>query len=164
MEKTKNSRYKKNKHGAHVAHSSKTNRHYFILFLIILFIIVIGIYFMVPYISSKEEHNNNKTTAFDKLTLSGLHKFENNKNLSSENLSITVENGLTKVRGTIINNSNDTLEELYCIYTLFDSSTNAVYEFRISVLKIEANSSCSFSSVCIEDLSDVTNYSVKLAE
>lgn len=154
---------KKNKKGAHAAEPSKSKNPYLILFIIILFVIIIGIYFKVTYIKPKDD-DTQRFSNNDNLSLSDTHMVENSRSLISKDFSITKSDGISNVKGNVENSSDNTIKGLNFVYTLYDSSNTIVYEFEISISKLEAHSSSSFSSVCTTNLSNVTSYSVRLAE
>ena len=128
-----------------------------------MFVMLIGTYFMITYIK-KTENRFEEVSFHNNLALSELHVIENSNNLISKDFSMDMNNGISKINGTIENPSEDTLDNLNFIYTLYDSSNNSVYEFEISISNLKAHDSTSFSSVCIVNLSNVVSYSVTLAE
>jgi len=154
---------KKNKRGSHAAEPSKSKLPYFILFIIFLFIIFISIYLNITYIISKDI-DTQLFSDIDNLSLSDTHIVENSNNLISKDFSIHKSGGISNIKGKVENSSNNTIKELNLVYTLYDNYNNIVYEFEISVSKLEAHSSSSFSSACTTNLSNVTSYSVRLAE
>ena len=135
---------------------------YFILIIIILFVIVTGIFFLIPYVhlhDNKVNNSNNKV-----FYLEDAKQFENASHLTSKNLKIDVENGVSKVKGSVYNSSENIVKSIKCIYTLLDNNNSVVYELTIPILKIDANNYSAFSSISAIDLSSVVDYHVKLAE
>lgn len=124
---------------------------------------LIGTYFMITYIKKTENHIE-EVPSHNNLALSELHIVENSNNLISKEFSITEDNGFSKINGTIENLSEDTLNNLSFIYTLYDNSNNSIYEFEISISNLKAHDSTSFSSICATNLSNITSYSVSLLE
>ena len=124
---------------------------------------LIGTYFMITYIK-KTENQIEEVPSHNNLALSELHIVENSNNLISKEFSITEDNGFSKINGTIENLSEDTLNNLSFIYTLYDNSNNSIYEFEISISNLKAHDSTSFSSICATNLSNITSYSVSLLE
>lgn len=163
MKAKKNNNPVKPKKGAHAIEKQKSKPHYFILTLLIILIITIGIYFSSIYILSNKNDNNILSNSVVK-DMSDIHQFENANYLFSKDFTISVKNGVSETNGTITNNSNNTLRKMKCVYSLLDSSNNVVFELDISAAKINANDSSSFSSISAVDLSNVVNYTVRLAE
>lgn len=124
---------------------------------------LIGTYFMITYIK-QTENKIEEIPYYNNLPLSELHIIENSNNLISKEFSITEDNGFSKINGTIENSSKDVLNNLRFIYTLYDNSNNNIYEFEISISNLNAHDSTSFSSICATNLSNITGYSVALAE
>ena len=113
----------------------------------------------------KETENRiEEVPSHNNLSLSEHHIVENSNNLISKDFSIAENNGISRINGTIKNTSKDILYDINFIYTLYDNSNNIIYEFEISISSLNANSSTSFSSVCATNLSNITGYSVSLAE
>ncbi len=135
---------------------------YFILIMIILFVIVVGIFFFMPYTSLKDNNvNNSNSKAFN---LENAKQFENSSYLTSRDLKIDVENGVSKVKGSVYNSSEEIMRNIKCIYSLVDNNNNLVYELEIPISRIKANDHSAFSSISAVDLSSVVNYTVRLAE
>lgn len=135
---------------------------YFILIMIILIIIVTGIFFFIPYVhlhDNKVNSSNTKTS-----NLENDKQFENASHLTSKKLNIDVENGVSKIKGSVYNSSEEIIRNIKCIYTLLDNNNSVVYELTIPILKIDANNYSAFSSISAIDLSSVVDYHVKIAE
>lgn len=124
---------------------------------------LIGTYFMIT-LMNKIEYPIQELPSHNNLALSELHIVENSNTLISKDFSITENNGISKITGTIENTTEDTLNNLNLIYTLYDGSNNIVYEFEISISTLNAHNSTSFLSVCATNLSNITGYSVYLAK
>lgn len=137
---------------------------YFILIFFLIIVLTLGAYFIYINVLEKDNTLDTNSSGVSTSNIKNIHSFENADYLSSKDLSIDVENGISKISGTIINSSNDTIRKITCIYSLLDSSNNVVYELKISISKINGNDSSSFSSISSIDLSNVVNYSIKLAE
>lgn len=135
---------------------------YFILIMIILFVIAAGIFFFMPYTSLKDNNVNNSNSKI--FNLEDSKQFENASNLTSKDLNIDVENGVSKVKGSVYNSSEEIMRNIKCIYSLVDNNNSVVYELTIPILKIDANNYSAFSSISAIDLSSVVDYYVKLAE
>lgn len=163
MEKENNSNGK-NK-GAHAADNGKFNLHRFItFFLIILFVILTFLFFMMPYMSFKETTSSEKSNSKQKYNLADEVAFENVDYLTSKDLKIDVQNGVSKVNGIIFNSSQVDIYDLKCAYTLFDDNNSVIYELDIPISNIKANNQSAFSSISVIDLSKVTHYTVKLVD
>lgn len=135
---------------------------YFILIMIILFVIVAGVFFLMPFVHLHDNKvNSSNSKAFN---LEDAKQFENASHLTSKNLNIDVENGVSKVKGSVYNSSEEIVKSIKCIYTLLDNNNSVVYELTIPILKIDANNYSAFSSISAIDLSSVVDYCVKLAE
>lgn len=135
---------------------------YFILIMIILFVIIAGVFFLMPFVhlhDNKVNSLNSKT-----FNLEDAKQFENASHLTSKNLKIDVENGVSKVKGSVYNSSEEIVKSIKCIYTLLDNNNSVIYELTIPILKIDANNYSAFSSISAIDLSSVVDYCVKLAE
>ena len=150
---------KTNKKGSHAIQSNHSKKIYIILVLIIL--IVIFAYFIIKHPTS---NTDSSSPEFNQLAHSDIHAFENSTNLISQDFSINIENGLSKISGTITNTSTDVLNNIDCTYTLLDSYNNIIYEFDIRISELKYNNPTSFSSVCAVDLTNVTSYNVKLSK
>ena len=135
---------------------------YFILIMIILFVIAAGVFFLMPFVHLHDNKvNSSNSKAFN---LEDAKQFENASHLTSKNLNIDVENGVSKVKGSVYNSSEEIVKSIKCIYTLLDNNNSVVYELTIPILKIDANNYSAFSSISAIDLSSVVDYCVKLAE
>lgn len=135
---------------------------YFILIMIILFVIVAGVFFLMPFVHLHDNKvNSSNSKAFN---LEDAKQFENASHLTSKNLNIDVENGVSKIKGSVYNSSEEIVKSIKCIYTLLDNNNSVVYELTIPILKIDANNYSAFSSISAIDLSSVVDYCVKLAE
>lgn len=135
---------------------------YFIFIMIILFIIVVGIFFLMSYASLKDTNVNSSNS--QTFNLEDSKQFENASNLTSKDLEIDVENGVSKVKGTVYNSSEEIMKNIKCIYSLVDNNNDIVYELEIPISRIKANDHSAFSSISAVDLSIVVNYTVRLAE
>jgi len=82
--------------------------------------------------------------------------------LYSDKFNLSVENGISTINGKIFNTSDEVITDLNCLYTLKDINNNIVYDFSINVKELQPQSSFGFTSVSIIDLSNVTDYSVKI--
>ena len=154
---------KQNKKGSHSLETDKTNPLHFLWFFFILFVMLTVIFFMITFIK-QTENNIEEIPYYNNLALSELHIVENSNNLISKEFSITEDNGLYKINGTIENSSEDVLNNLCLVYTLYDTFNNNVYEFEISISNLNAHNSTSFSSVCVTNLLNITGYSVSLVK
>lgn len=135
---------------------------YFILIMIILFVIVAGVFFLMPFIHLHDNKvNSSNSKAFN---LEDAKQFENASHLTSKNLKIDVETGVSKVKGSVYNSSEEIIRNIKCIYSLVDNNNNIVYELEIPISRIKANDHSAFSSISAVDLSSVVNYTVRLAE
>lgn len=151
--------------GAHIADNKKFNFHRFItFFLIILFIIFTFLLFLMPYMSFKENENTQKSNSQQNYYLGDEVAFENVDYLTSKDLKIDVQNGVSKVKGIIFNSSQVDIYDLKCAYTLFDDNNSVIYELDIPISNIKANNQSAFSSISVIDLSIVTHYTVKLID
>lgn len=161
MRKENNSNEKTN--GKHVAEKNKLNFHKFItIILIILFVIATFIFFLMPYMSFKENEEPQKANPSQRYSIADEVGFENADYLTSKSLKIDVQNGVSNVSANIYNSSQDLLKNLKCTYTFLDSNNNVVYELEISISRIKPNDFSIFSSVSSTDLSSVTHYTVSL--
>jgi len=160
MKSGKHTHYKKN-----IEDSQITNKHnYFILFLIFLFLIIISIYFLFTYIDIKKHERNNisQSASTHATNVEDLKKFENVTYLFSKNFTINVNNGVSTLTGEILNNSDNDINNLKCVYSLTDSSGKIFYEFTVYIDTINANSNSSFTSMSMRDLSNMKDYTVIL--
>lgn len=119
---------------------------------------------MMPYISFKETKSSEKSNSKQKYNLADEVAFENVDYLTSKDLKIDVQNGVSTLGASIYNSSQDLLKNIKCKYTLLDDNNNVVYELTIPILKIDANNYSAFSSISAIDLSSVVDYRVKIAE
>lgn len=160
----KNNKEKKSEAPKHTNDTSVKSSKicYFILIMIILFVIAAGIFFFMPYTSLKDNNVNNSNSKI--FNLEDSKQFENASSLTSKNLEIDVENGVSKVKGSVYNSSEEIMRNIKCIYSLVDNNNSVVYELTIPILKIDANNYSAFSSISAIDLSSVVDYYVKLAE
>ena len=163
MRKENNSNEKTN--GKHVAEKNKLNFHKFItIILIILFVIATFIFFLMPYMSFKENEEPQKANPSQRYSIADEVGFENADYLTSKSLKIDVQNGVSKVNGIIFNSSQVDIYDLKCAYTLFDDNNSVIYELYIPISNIKANNQSAFSSISVIDLSKVTHYTVKLVD
>ena len=163
MRKENNSNEKTN--GKHVAKENKLNFHKFItIILIILFVIATFIFFLMPYMSFKENEEPQKANPSQRYSIADEVGFENADYLTSKSLKIDVQNGVSKVNGIIFNSSQVDIYDLKCAYTLFDDNNSVIYELDIPISNIKANNQSAFSSISVIDLSKVTHYTVKLVD
>ncbi len=163
MRKENNSNEKTN--GKHVAEKNKLNFHKFItIILIILFVIATFIFFLMPYMSFKENEEPQKANPSQRYSIADEVGFENADYLTSKSLKIDVQNGVSKVNGIIFNSSQVDIYDLKCAYTLFDDNNSVIYELDIPISNIKANNQSAFSSISVIDLSKVTHYTVKLVD
>ena len=102
---------------------------------IISAILLLSICFIFYHISFKKSPTENITNNSSKSQLSNIHPFANNSDLISENISINIENGIAKINGIISNSSNSNIQDINCIFTLYNDSNEVVYDFKISNLK-----------------------------
>lgn len=161
MENNKEKNRKTAKH-AKRASAKSSKICYFIFIIIILFVIAAGIFFFMPYNSLKDNNvNNSNSKTFN---LEDSKQFENASNLTSKDLNIDVENGVSKVKGSVYNSSEEIIRNIKCIYSLVDNNNHLVYELEIPISRIKANDHSAFSSISAVDLSSVVNYTVRLAE
>lgn len=117
---------------------------------------------MMPYMSFKETTSSEKSNSKQKYNLADEVAFENVDYLTSKDLKIDVQNGVSKLGASIYNSSQDLLKNIKCKYTLLDDNNNVVYELEISISRIKANNKSGFSSIIDYDLSTVTHYTVSL--
>ncbi len=119
---------------------------------------------MMPYMSFKETTSSEKSNSKQKYNLADEVAFENVDYLTSKDLKIDVQNGVSKVNGIIFNSSQVDIYDLKCAYTLFDDNNSVIYELDIPISNIKANNQSAFSSISVIDLSKVTHYTVKLVD
>lgn len=138
-------------------HSKETTikKRTIIYMIIILLVLCLSIYFTFNFL--KSNINNPETPE-----MHSEHIFSNATHLTSSNITLNVENGSSKINGTVFNNSDELIENLNCFYSLTDASGNIIYEFDINIAKLEPNSSSSFVYVSMLDLSNVANYTVDI--
>ena len=117
---------------------------------------------IILYIKSSSQNSikNEKNNIFELTS----HTFSNATYLDSGTFTLTVDGGISTINGTIINNSDEIVNNLKCLYTLTNASNDVVYTFDISINKIDAHDYTSFTCMAILDLSDVTDYSINLIE
>lgn len=155
MDKKKKSSEKSK--GAHAV--EKPKRSFFQVFtfiLIIAFVIVVFSFFMLPHMSFKE------TKDIPTYSLSDETVFDNANYLTSKNLKVEYNNGISKVTASVYNSSQEIAKNVKCKFVLLDESNNVVYNLDITIARIKPNEFSSFSSISDLDLSKVTHYTVSL--
>ena len=141
-------------------HFKKTKTSAKALFILIVALCCMQLIQQFTKISFAPQNNDGE----NELYKPNIHTFSNASYLQSENFSLTVEDGISTINATIINNSAETLNNLKCLYCLMDSTNNIVYSFDISINSIEPNTTSSFACMAMLDLSNVVDYSVSLFE
>lgn len=159
MDNQKNSNPKSK--GNHLA--KKPKKSFFEVFtfiLIIVFVIIVFSFFMLPHISFKQTKDiKNATPTY---SLSDEKVFDNANYLTSKNLKIEYNNGISKVTASVYNYSQEIAKNIKCKFVLLDDSNNVVYNLDVTVARIKPNEFSSFSSISDLDLSKVTHYTVSL--
>ena len=117
---------------------------------------------IILYIRSSNQ--NSKKNEKDNLFELTSHTFSNATYLDSRTFTLTVDGGISTINGTIINNSNEIVNNLKCLYTLTNASNDVVYSFDISINKIDSYDYSSFTCMTFLDLSDAVDYSINLIE
>ena len=153
-------------------HSEDKKYNTLLVCLIILVLLILGIIsylYIFPILSTKfnilDASTPNTGITQNKIiehTSTTYKVIEDAQHLHSDELDLTVNNGISTINGKIFNTSNEVVHDLNCLYTLKDSDNNTVYEFTIYAKQIDPQGSFGFTSVVILDLSTVADYTVKL--
>lgn len=138
---------------------SKKSKKPFIIISLIFACITLGIILYTK--SSIQTSKKNQKDNFFKLP---SHTFSNVAYLDSQIFTLTVNGGISTINGTIINNSDEIVNNLKCLYTLTNDSNDIIYTFDISINNIEPHASSSFTCMVFLDLSDVVDYSANIIE
>lgn len=141
---------------------SEKSKKPFIIISLTLCILCCIIFGIILYIKSSSQNSkkNEKNNIFELTS----HTFSNATYLDSGTFTLTVDGGISTINGTIINNSDEIVNNLKCLYTLTSASNDVIYSFDISINKIAAHDCSSFTCMAILDLSNVTDYSISLIE
>ena len=143
-------------------HFKENSKKHFIILILTLCVLFCNAFGISYYIKTSNEDSVKikKDNIFDLHS----HTFSNATYLDSQTFTLTVDDGISTINGSIVNNSAEVVNNLKCLYTLTNASNDVIYTFDISINKIDAHNHSSFTCMAILDLSTVTDYSISLIE
>ena len=99
-------------------HFKKTKNSKKVLLFLLILVLFFIVFFVIKFFSTEKSFTPNdipKEKEEHKISTSDIHTFSNDFFLHSEDFSLTVSDGISTINATIVNNSEEIVEDLKCL-------------------------------------------------